>query len=52
MQSALLVVAIGGGDVKIHATTLLIGYRELIDFPFLASLCSGALTPKTAIEEF
>ena len=37
MQSALLVVAIGGGDAKIPATAL-IGYRELIDFPFLMSL--------------
>jgi prepilin peptidase CpaA len=35
---------IGGGDAKlIPATTLLIGYRELLDFLFLMSLCGGAL---------
>src|SRR5437868_1291480 len=36
--------AIGGGDAKmIPATALLIGYRDLLDFLFLMSLCGGAL---------
>lgn len=36
--------AIGGGDAKIlPATALLIGYRELLDFLFLMSLCGGVL---------
>jgi len=43
---------IGGGDAKmIPATALLIGYRELLDFLFLMSLCGGALALVTiAIE--
>ena len=36
--------AIGGGDAKIlTAAALLIGYRELLSFLFLMSLCGGAL---------
>jgi prepilin peptidase CpaA len=35
---------IGGGDAKIlPATALLIGYRELLGFLFLMSLCGGVL---------
>ena len=35
---------IGGGDAKIlTAAALLIGYRELLSFLFLMSLCGGAL---------
>ena len=35
---------IGGGDAKlIPATTLVIGYRDLLGFLFLMSLCGGAL---------
>jgi prepilin peptidase CpaA len=50
--AAILIVAfllfwrgiIGGGDAKlIPAMVLLIGYRNLIDFLFLMSLCGGAL---------
>lgn len=45
---------IGGGDAKmIPATALLIGYRDLLDFLFLMSLCGGALALATiAIENF
>ena len=40
--------AIGGGDAKIiPATALLIGYRDLLDFLFLMSLCGGALALAT-----
>jgi prepilin peptidase CpaA len=44
---------IGGGDAKmISATALLVGYRELLDFLFLMSLCGGALALVTiAMEE-
>ena len=44
---------IGGGDAKmISATALLVGYRELLDFLFLVSLCGGALALVTiAMEE-
>jgi Flp pilus assembly protein protease CpaA len=43
---------IGGGDAKmIPATALVIGYRELIDFLFLMSLCSGALALLTIAME-
>ncbi len=40
--------AIGGGDAKIlPATALLIGYRELLGFLFLMSLCGGVLALAT-----
>jgi len=36
--------AIGGGDAKIvPATALLVGYRELLSFLLLMSLCGGVL---------
>jgi prepilin peptidase CpaA len=44
--------AIGGGDAKmIPATALLIGYRDLLDFLFLMSLCGGALALATIAME-
>jgi prepilin peptidase CpaA len=44
--------AIGGGDAKmIPATALLIGYRDLLDFLFLMSLCGGALALATIAVE-
>src|SRR5260370_10329886 len=44
--------AIGGGDAKmIPATALLIGYRDLLDFLFLMSLCGGALPLATIAME-
>jgi prepilin peptidase CpaA len=43
---------IGGGDAKmIPAAALLIGYRELLDFLFLMSLCGGALALVTIAVE-
>jgi len=43
---------IGGGDAKmIPATALLIGYRDLVDFLFLMSLCGGALALATIAVE-
>lgn len=43
---------IGGGDAKmIPATALLIGYRDLLDFLFLMSLCGGALALATIAME-
>lgn len=44
--------AIGGGDAKIlPATALLIGYRELLGFLFLMSLCGGVLALATLASE-
>jgi prepilin peptidase CpaA len=44
--------AIGGGDAKIlPATALLIGYRELLGFLFLMSLCGGVLALATLAAE-
>jgi prepilin peptidase CpaA len=44
--------AIGGGDAKIlPATVLLIGYRELLGFLFLMSLCGGVLALATLAAE-
>ena len=44
--------AIGGGDAKIlTAAALLIGYRELLSFLFLMSLCGGALALATLAAE-
>ena len=44
--------AIGGGDAKIlSATVLLIGYRELVGFLFLMSLCGGVLALATLAAE-
>ena len=44
--------AIGGGDAKIlPATALLIGYRELLGFFFLMSLCGGVLALATLATE-
>jgi len=44
--------AFGGGDAKIiPATALLIGYRELLDFLFLMSLCGAALALATIATE-
>jgi prepilin peptidase CpaA len=44
--------AIGGGDAKIlPATVLLIGYRELLGFLFLMSLCGGVLALATQTAE-
>ena len=44
--------AIGGGDAKIlPATALLIGYRELLGFLFLMSLCGGLLALATLAAE-
>jgi prepilin peptidase CpaA len=44
--------AIGGGDAKIlPATALLIGYRELLGFLFLMSLCGGVLALATLAVE-
>jgi prepilin peptidase CpaA len=43
---------IGGGDAKIlPATVLLIGYRELLGFFFLMSLCGGVLALATLATE-
>jgi prepilin peptidase CpaA len=43
---------IGGGDAKmIPATALLIGYRELLDFLLLMSVCGGALALVTIAME-
>ena len=45
--------AIGGGDAKIlPATALLIGYRELLGFLFLLSLCGGVLALATLAAEW
>lgn len=42
----------GGGDAKIvAAAALLIGYRELLEFLFLMSLCGGALALATLAAE-
>jgi prepilin peptidase CpaA len=44
--------AIGGGDAKIlPATVLLIGYRELLGFLLLMSLCGGVLGLATLAAE-
>lgn len=44
--------AIGGGDAKmITATTLLVGYQQVVDFLFLMSLCGGALALATLAAE-
>jgi prepilin peptidase CpaA len=44
--------AIGGGDAKIlPATVLLVGYRELLGFLFLMSLCGGVLALVTIATE-
>jgi prepilin peptidase CpaA len=44
--------AIGGGDAKIlPAAALLIGYRELLGFLFLMSLCGGVLALATRAAE-
>jgi prepilin peptidase CpaA len=44
--------AIGGGDAKIlPATVLLIGYREMLGFLFLMSLCGGVLALATLAAE-
>jgi prepilin peptidase CpaA len=44
--------AIGGGDAKILTTTaLLIGYRELLGFLLLMSLCGGVLALATLAAE-
>jgi prepilin peptidase CpaA len=44
--------AIGGGDAKIlTAAALLIGYRELLSFLFLMSLCGAALALATLAAE-
>ena len=44
--------AIGGGDAKIlPATALLIGYRELLGFLLLMSLCGGVLALATLAAE-
>jgi prepilin peptidase CpaA len=44
--------AIGGGDAKIlPATALLIGYREVLGFLFLMSLCGGVLALATLAAE-
>jgi prepilin peptidase CpaA len=44
--------AIGGGDAKIlPAAALLIGYRELLGFLFLMSLCGGVLAFATVATE-
>jgi prepilin peptidase CpaA len=44
--------AIGGGDAKIlPATALLVGYRELLGFFFLMSLCGGVLALATLATE-